>query len=200
MCFATGRFSQGDAIMKSLCETPHCFWAILWAITSIICFPAGKRALGRMLVAFHWGRGCLQLEMLNKSDQPLGEPSSPFERLSPPKPPSSLWQGPCLCLLCSLPDGLLLLLRGHHHHPPPTPHSSNPHSFCQLFLQSNLPCRFCSSLDCVHLLNLISCCFSLFKRVLRRRLINNYVILCSLWNLIVIVNRNWKIATGHSSR
>ena len=91
-CVASGKNKQKDNECASLRADFHKvipLWSryvklfivfakeLLWAITSIICFPAGKRVRGQMLAAFHWGRGCLRLlrrEMLNKTDQPFLAP------------------------------------------------------------------------------------------------------------------------------
>ena len=168
MCFATARFSQGDSIMKSLCETLYCFCKSTFVSNYFNhMFSSGKASSGTNAGRVPLRKRLPAVAMKGNAQQEwsafLGAPSSPFERLTSSNRPSSLWQGPCLCLLYSLPDGLLLLLRGHHHPPPPTPHSSNPHCFCQLFLQTNLPCCFCSSLD--HKLILFTGYFSFFSRV-----------------------------------
>ena len=146
MCFATVRFSQGDTNMLFLTVQ----LLVLIATCIIFCFPAGKRVQGRILVAFHWGRGyqlSLRRETLNKSEQLFLAPRlpPPFKQLPLPKLPCSLSPPPLQFAWWSPPS------------PPPS-------SLLHLQPQSNLPWCFCSYLD--HKLNLFTGCLSLFNRVL----------------------------------
>ena len=117
MCFATARFSQGDSIMKSLCETLNCFCKSTFVSNYFNqMFSSGKASSGTNVGRVPLRKRLPAVAEKGNAKQEwsafLGAPSSPFKRLTPPKPPSSLSQGPCPCLLCSLLEGLLLLLRG----------------------------------------------------------------------------------------
>ena len=108
--------------MKSLCETLNCFCKSTFVSNYFNhMFSSGKASSGTNAGRIPLRKRLPAVAQKGNAQQEwsafLGAPSSPFERLPPPKPPSSLWQSHvsasstvCLMVSSSFSGAIIIIL------------------------------------------------------------------------------------------